>query len=118
MTEADLACRHGSGALPVYATPAMVALMEKTACKLLQPFLEEGESTVGVGIDVKHLKASLPGQKLCCTAKLVQNEGRKFVFDIEVRDTHTLIGTARHERFLVTVQAFMQKAEEHKKSCE
>lgn len=70
--EADLACVHGSGSLPVYATPAMVAFMEKTACALLAPYMEEGETTVGIGMEVKHLKATVKGRRVVCTARLVE----------------------------------------------
>lgn len=114
----DFACVHGSGSLPVYATPAMAALMERTACVLLEPYLEEGETTVGISLDLQHLKASLCGMKLVCTATLVQTEGRKTVFDIEVRDALSVVGTARHARFSVLSDPFMQKAEENKKKCE
>lgn len=114
----DLACVHGSGSLQVYATPAMAALMEKTACVLLEPYMEEGETTVGISLSLQHLKASLCGMKLTCTATLVQMEGRKTVFDIEVRDALSVVGTARHERFSVLAEPFMQKAEENKKKCE
>ncbi len=109
--EADLACVHGSGSLPVYATPAMVAFMEKTACALLAPYMEAGETTVGIGMEVKHLKATVVGRKVVCEARLVGQEGRKTVFDIEVREEDAVtIGTARHERFSVQAEPFMQKA--------
>lgn len=116
--EKDFACVHGSGSLQVYATPAMAALMERTACVLLEPYMEEGETTVGVSLNLQHFKASLCGMKLVCTATLVQVEGRKTVFDIEVRDALSVVGTARHERFSVLAEPFMQKAEENKKKCE
>ncbi|MCM1040985.1 MAG: thioesterase family protein [Bacteroides sp.] len=114
----DLACVHGSGSLEVYATPAMAALMERTACVLLEPYMEQGETTVGVALDLKHLKADLCGMKLSCTATLAGVEGRKTVFDIEVRDALSVVGTARHERFSVMAEPFMQKAEENRKKCE
>lgn len=115
--KADLANVYGSGALEVYATPAMVGLMEKTACVLLDPFLEEGETTVGIAIDVKHLKATLPGMKVVCTARLTEVNGRKMVFEIEVCDALSVVGTARHERFLVFSEPFMQKAKENEHAC-
>ncbi len=114
---ADLACVHGSGSLEVYATPAMAALMERTACVLLEPYMEEGETTVGISLEIKHLKASLCGMELVCTATLVGTEDRKTVFDIEVRDAFSVVGTARHERFSVLAEPFMQKAEENRKKC-
>ena len=112
VVESDLAFVHGSGSLPVYATPAMVAFMEKTACALLAPYMEEGETTVGIDMAVKHLNATVVGRKVVCEARLVGQEGRKTVFDIQVREEDAVtIGTARHERFSVKAEPFMQKAE-------
>lgn len=109
--EADLACVHGSGSLPVYATPAMVAFMEKTACALLAPYMEAGETTVGISMAVQHLKATVKGRKVVCTARLVEQDGRKTVFDIEAKEEDAvIIGKARHERFSVLAEPFMQKA--------
>lgn len=61
--EADTAQAHGSGTLPVFATPAMVALMERTAMESVQPYLAEGESTVGTRIEVKHVAATACGRR-------------------------------------------------------
>ncbi|MDE7150105.1 MAG: thioesterase family protein [Bacteroidales bacterium] len=109
--DSDLACVHGSGSLPVYATPAMVAFMEKTACALLAPYMEDGETTVGIDMAVKHLKATVKGRRVVCTARLVEQDGRKTVFDIEAKEEDAVtIGKARHERFCVLAEPFMQKA--------
>ena len=109
--EADLACVHKSGLLPVYATPAMVALMEETACALLQPYMEEGETTVGILMEVQHLKATVVGRKVVCEATLKEQDGRKTVFDIEAKEENAVvIGRARHERFAVQAEKFMEKA--------
>ena len=115
--EGDLASTHKSGLLDVYATPAMVAFMEETSCRLLEPYMEEGETTVGIAIDVKHLKATLIGMNVYCKSHLVEVDGRRFVFEIEVRDDASLIGQARHERFLVYAEAFMEKAMKNKLQC-
>ena len=113
----DLATAHKSGSLEVYAAPAMVAFMEETCCKLLEPYMEKGETTVGIAMDVKHTKATLIGMYVHCKVTLVAVEGRKFVFDIEARDDLSVIGTARHERFLVQEEPFMEKAMKNKFYC-
>lgn len=115
--EEDLATTHKSGSLEVYATPAMVAFMEETCCKLLEPYMDEGETTVGIAMDVKHTKATLIGMYVHCKAMLVAVEGCKFVFEIETRDDLTPIGSARHERFLVQKEPFMEKALKNKFYC-
>lgn len=99
----------GSGSLPVYATPAVVALMENTACQCLTN-LPEGDTTVGIHIDVQHLKASAVGEQVSCTATMLRQEGRQFFFTIEVTDSKgNLLATATHERFLVNAERFMAK---------
>ena len=51
----------GSGGIPVFATPAMVALMERAAVRVLQRYLEPGEESVGAAVDVKPIPLSRPG---------------------------------------------------------
>lgn len=98
----------GSGLLPVYSTPSLVAFMENTAMQLIE--LPDGGSSVGTVISVKHLKASKIGEELCCVATLVENEGRRYAFEIKVTDSKgDLVGEAQHERFVVDVQRFMSK---------
>lgn len=98
----------GSGLLPVFSTPALVAFMENTAMKLIA--LPEGSSSVGVSIHIKHLKASPVGEKISCTATLIENEGRKYVFAFEATDSHgDLIGQGTHERVAIDIQKFMSK---------
>ncbi|MEG1498663.1 MAG: thioesterase family protein [Bacteroidales bacterium] len=111
VTEADLAVVCGSGSLAVLSTPSLVAFMEHSAHASLLPYLEVGHATVGVSMQIEHLKPTLPGMTVLCQAKLVQVDGRKFIFEIEAYDKVSLIGTAHHERFLIDSDIFMQKAE-------
>lgn len=98
----------GSGLLPVFSTPSLVAFMENTAMQLID--LPEGGSSVGTSISVKHLKASAVGEELTCVAQLVESEGRRFVFKLKVTDSSgELIGEGIHERFVVNVERFMSK---------
>lgn len=99
----------GSGTLMVFGTPAMVALMEATAQMAVRE-LNEGETTVGTLINVKHVKALPIGAKAICTATLLQQEGRRLVFQIEVtNEAGELLGEAQHERFIVDANRFMSK---------
>lgn len=99
----------GSGLLEVYATPAMIALMEQTAAESVENELEEGMTTVGIKINVDHLAATPIGMKVYCESKLVQVEGRKLIFEIEAFDEAGLIGKAYHERFIIDSTRFMEK---------
>lgn len=109
VTEENTAFTMGSGTLPVYATPALVAFMENTACQLLDN-IEEGYTTVGTRMDIKHLRASAIGERIECTAKLTEQDGRKYTFSIEAyNEQRVCVATAVHERFCVNIEHFMQK---------
>ncbi|MDO4748358.1 MAG: thioesterase family protein [Eubacteriales bacterium] len=99
----------GSGTLDVFATPAMVALMEQTAAQSVQPHLEEGVTSVGTKINVEHLSADPIGIEVVCESTLTQVDNRRLCFDITVSDKHGIVGKAYHERFLIKSESFMAK---------
>ena len=109
VTEENTAKVMGSGALDVFATPAMIALMEKTARLSVAPYLEEGQSTVGTLVNVKHLSASPVGMTITCKTELVDIDRRRLVFHVECYDTAGLIGEGDHERFIIDEAKFMAK---------
>lgn len=105
----DSAQALGSGTLPVFGTPAMIAFMESTAQKAV-PTLQEGETTVGTYIEAHHLKAAKIGAVAICKAVLLQQEGRKLFYELTVTaEDGTVMGTAKHERFIVQAERFMSK---------
>ena len=101
----------GSGGLPVYATPAMIALMENTAWASVEPCMEEGRSTVGTKLDVSHLSASPVGARITCESELIEAEGRRLVFRVKASDDAGLIGEGMHERFIINEDKFMARTE-------
>lgn len=110
VTEANTAAAMGSGTLPVFATPALVALMEKTAQESVQDALEEGCGSVGTMICAKHVSATPLGMKVTCQSELVAVEGRKLVFKITASDACGVVGEADHERFIIQNEKFLKKA--------
>ena len=108
--EKDLATAIGSGTVEVFATPAMAALMEKASWKLVQRYLPEGFTTVGTELSVTHLKATPPGMRVFCKAKIVCVEGKKLTFEIKASDERGLIGKGGHTRYIVEKKRFEQKA--------
>lgn len=106
------AAQIGSGQLPVYATPALLALVEKCAWQSIAGLLAPGETTVGTHVELDHLAASALGQTLKATTTLIEHEGRKFVFEFEVHDGATLAAKGRHERFVVASERFVAKTVE------
>lgn len=110
VTKETTAAALGSGLLEVYATPAMVALMEETCMRSVQEELEEGCGTVGTGLTIHHISATPVGMKVRCASKLVEVDGRKLVFDVQAFDEAGLIGQGTHERFIIENEKFFQKA--------
>ena len=99
----------GSGSLPVFATPMMVALMEKAACKALENNLDEGSTTVGTKVDVEHVAATPVGMEVTVTATVTAVDGRKISFSVEAFDEAGLIGKGAHDRFVVGAEKFIAK---------
>lgn len=110
VTRDNTADTVGSGDLPVYASPAMAALMEKAAKTAAKELLGEGETTVGSELDIKHLRPSVIGASITATATLTAQEGRKLVFDVEASDGSGIIGSGNHTRYIVNIEKFMAKA--------
>lgn len=100
----------GSGTLDVLATPAMIALMEKTAWTSVQPYLDEGCGTVGTLMNVTHDAPTPFGMKVTCNSELVEVSGRKLVFKVEAFDEAGKIGGGTHERFIIQNEKFQSKA--------
>lgn len=105
----DTALVHGSGHLEVFATPAMVGLMENTAIKCLEGMLDKGTDTVGIEMNVQHTKATGIGKKVNCKATITEVEGRRIRFEIEAWDGKGQIGHAIHDRFVIDPAKFMSK---------
>lgn len=101
----------GSGALPVFATPALAALMEGCAHDSLLPYMEAGQGTVGTELHLSHLAPTPVGGQVRCVSILTKIEGRLFTFELEAYDDAGLIATATHTRCLITEDRFMSKAQ-------
>ncbi len=99
----------GSGDLEVYATPAMIALMEETASESVKPRLEAGQGSVGTCIAIKHLAATPIGMRVRCESELVEVDGRRLVFHITAYDEKDKIGEGTHERFIISNDKFQSK---------
>ena len=109
VSNTNTALTLGSGDMDVFATPAMVALMENAAMNAVAPHLEQGQTTVGTVISTTHIKASALGATITATAILTAVDGRKLTFSVTAREGDTLIGTGTHTRFVVDRERFMSK---------
>lgn len=116
VTESNIAKTMKSGALDVFATPAMCALMEEAAQAAVQPHLEGGEGTVGISLSITHEAPSPLGATITAKAIVSAVEGRKITFDIEASDGIGIIGRGTHERFIINNDKFMTKVASRAKS--
>ncbi|NLI11663.1 thioesterase family protein [Pelotomaculum propionicicum] len=109
--ENSTAITYESGSVRVFATPAMVRLMEKAALSSVDPLLEPGLTTVGTKVEVKHLSATPVGMEVVVTSRLVEADGKRLLFEVEARDEAELIGSGLHERFIVKKESFLKRTE-------
>ena len=105
----DTAQEVGSGSLLVYAPPCMAALMEGAACEAIEAGLAEGETTVGIELDLKHIAATPVGMEVRAEAEVTAVEGKIITFAITAYDEAGKIGSATHKRALVNAQRFLEK---------
>lgn len=111
VTKDNTARALGSGTLDVFATPAMIALIENTASTSVETYLDEGSTTVGTHLDVAHSAATPIGMEVACETELIEIDRRRLVFKVTVADAKGEIGSGTHERFIVNPAKFMSKAE-------
>lgn len=105
----DSAKRYGSGMVEVFATPAMIALMEQTALGCVNFLLPDGYTTVGAEVKVQHVRATRIGKVVKCTARLIEVDRKKLVFEVRASDDQGDIGFGTHTRFIIEQKKFMDK---------
>ena len=108
-SEANSAKTLGSGDMDVFATPAMVALMENAAMLAVAAHLPEGSATVGTQMNTSHIKASPLGATITASAELTEVDGRKLTFAVKAWDEKGVIGEGVHTRFVVDRERFLSK---------
>jgi predicted thioesterase len=106
-----LASAYGSGSVDVYATPAMIGLMEQAAVNAVDHLLPPGQSSVGTRVDVQHLAATPPGVEVHARAELTAVDGRRLTFRVEAFDPTEKIGSGTHERVIVDLARLLERAQ-------
>ena len=109
VSDANTARAACSGALPVFGTPFMCALMEEAAWKSIAPCLEEGQSTVGTKLEITHDSATPVGMKVWAESEVAAVDGKRLVLRVAAFDERGPIGQGTHERFIVTDERFLAK---------
>ena len=110
VTEANTAQAACSGALMVFGTPFMCALMEKAAWTSIAPYLADGEGTVGTKLDISHISATPVGMKVWAESEVTLVYGKRIELKVAAYDEKGLIGEGTHERFIITNDRFLAKA--------
>ncbi len=104
-TTPDMGVKHLP--MPMYSTPAMVAHFEGLCLKMLIPFQEAGETSVGYRVDVKHTAPTPIGMKVTVKGRVKEQDGRKVVFEVEAyNETGVKIGEGIHERRVIEMSRF------------
>ena len=109
VTENDTAAKAASGAVEVLATPIMIAWMEEVSLHLAQKELEEGFTTVGTEVNIKHLQGTLVGKTVKIISVLKEIDRKRLVFDVEVLEDGIAVGTGSHTRFIIDTAKFYEK---------
>jgi predicted thioesterase len=110
--EFQSALSMGSGSLNVFSTPAMIALMEAAAVAAVDHLLEEGYSTVGIDIAVRHLSATPLGEQIIAVAEVTRLEDKRIVFEVRAWDEQELIGEGTHTRYIINDERFWARLED------
>lgn len=111
VTSRNTAKAMGSGTLDVFATPALIALMEETCWTSVAGQLEPGSGTVGTLLEIKHTAPTPVGMEVTCESTLIEADGRRLVFTVTARDAKGVVGEGRHERFVIQNEKFQAKAD-------
>ena len=114
VVQENTAAAVGSGLVPVFATPYMIALMENAAVNALTPYMEENQGSVGTHLDVSHDAATPIGMKVWAEAEVTAVDGKALTFSVTAYDEAGVIGKGTHNRFVITVDRFLAKAEKKK----
>lgn len=100
------------GGPAVFATPWLVSICEDAARLSVDPLLPDGQFTVGTRVDVRHLAATPEGMRVTARSELIEVDGRRLRFHVEVHDDEERVGECDHERFIVDEARFQQNLEE------
>ncbi|MCZ6556196.1 MAG: thioesterase family protein [SAR324 cluster bacterium] len=105
-TTPEMGVAHLGEGPGVFSTPSMIGLMEKTALESLLPHLEDNEQSVGTMVHIWHRAAVNIGEEVQCRTKLIEQDRRKLVFEVEVTSGDLKVGDGTHERFVIDLNKF------------
>ncbi len=110
----NTAVEVGSGSVPVFATPMLVAIMENAAINAIKDHLPQGTSSVGTKVECRHMAATPIGMTVTARAELVEVDRKRLLFKVEAFDNEEKVGEGEHERFLIDLEKFLGRSAEKK----
>lgn len=110
VSAADTAIAMGSGSVPVLATPRVIALCEQATCAALDGHLAPDCTTVGMRVQLDHLRPTPIGGAVTAEAVLEKIEGRRLTFVVSASDDKGIVAAGRVTRALVELSRFLEKA--------
>ncbi len=114
----NTAIEVGSGSVPVFATPMLVAIMENAAINAIKDHLPQGTSSVGTRVECRHMAATPIGMTVTARAELVEVDRKRLLFNVEAFDEQEKVGEGQHERFLIDLEKFLGRSAEKKAQFE
>lgn len=109
VTSEQSAVSMGSGSLNVFATPAMIALMEAASVAAVDPYLDEDKTSVGIEVQVRHLSATPIGEQITAIAEITRLDGKRVTLEVRAWDEHEMIGEGTHVRYIIDADDFMRR---------
>ncbi len=107
VTENNTALALGSGSVPVFGTPALAAAVEAAAIAALDDVLADGQTSVGVSLEIQHQAATPIGMTIRAEARLMAVQGRRLTFRVSACDAVEQIGSGTHQRVVVDTERFL-----------
>jgi fluoroacetyl-CoA thioesterase len=101
----------------VFATSRMIALMELAAARAMKPMLGEGQLSVGVSLNVRHLAATPVGCRVRAVATYIASEGKQLRFRVEAFDDYGRIGEGEHARAIIDTERLLAGAEKRRQAA-
>ncbi len=111
VTEDKTAAACGSGSLPVFGTPYLLALMEEATCNAVAGALEDGQSTVGVSMDIQHTAPTPVGMAVRAEARLTEIKGKMLTFAVTAYDEAGEIGSGTVRRCIIRSESFLTRCQ-------
>lgn len=111
VTPENTAAACGSGSLPVFGTPFMLAMMEEATCTAISAQLEDGQSTVGVSMDIQHTAPSPVGMAVRAEATLTEVNGKMLTFSVTAYDQAGEIGSGTIRRCIIRSESFLSRCQ-------